>query len=55
MIGVLDEEQTPSLVKFTSQADLRASLDMVHTLNSALNSALNAIMCYVSIAWSVAD
>lgn len=51
MSGVLDEERAPELVKFASHSDLLARLDLVQTLNSALN----AMVCYVCVAWDVAN
>lgn len=49
--GILDEEQTPSLLRFASQSNVPARLDLVQTLNSALND----MVCYVCIVWAVAN
>lgn len=48
---MLDEEQPPQLVKFASHSDVLARLDSVQTLNSALN----AMVCYVCIVCAVAN
>lgn len=49
--GMLSGEQNPSLFISATGGDLIASLDVVQTLNSALN----AVVCYVSIVWDVAN
>lgn len=51
LAGILDEEQTPSLLRFASQSNVPASLDLIQTLNSALND----MVCYVCIVWDVAN
>lgn len=51
LAGILDEEQTPSLLRFASQSNVPARLDLIQTLNSALND----MVCYVCIVWDVAN
>lgn len=56
LAGILDEEQTPSLLRFASQSNVPARLDLIRLdLIQTLNSALNDMVCYVCIVWDVAN
>lgn len=48
---MLDEKQTPSLLTSPATALSLARLDLIQTLNGALN----AMVCYVCIVWDVVD